>query len=39
MTWAPPTSEEQVLFLRNIQRLLAEGQFVASVVIHNWRNF
>ena len=30
MTWAPPTPEEQVLFLRNIQRLLAEGQFVAS---------
>jgi len=25
-----PTPEEQVLFLRNIQRLLAEGQFVAS---------
>jgi hypothetical protein len=30
MTWAPPTPEEQVLFLRNIQRLLGEGQFVAS---------
>lgn len=30
MTWAPPPPEEQVLFLRNIQRLLAEGQFVAS---------
>ncbi len=30
MTWTPPTPEEQVLFLRNIQRLLAEGQFVAS---------
>jgi hypothetical protein len=30
MTWAPPTPEEQVLFLRNIQRRLAEGQFVAS---------
>ena len=30
MIWAPPTPEEQVLFLRNIQRLLAEGQFVAS---------
>jgi hypothetical protein len=30
MTWMPPTPEEQVLFLRNIQRLLAEGQFVAS---------
>ena len=25
-----PTPEEQVQFLRNIQRLLAEGQFVAS---------
>jgi hypothetical protein len=30
MTWTVPTPEEQVLFLRNIQRLLAEGQFVAS---------
>ena len=30
MTWTPPTPEEQVLFLRNLQRLLAEGQFVAS---------
>ena len=30
MTWPPPAPEEQVLFLRNIQRLLAEGQFVAS---------
>jgi 5-methylcytosine-specific restriction endonuclease McrA len=30
MIWTPPTPEEQVLFLRNIQRLLAEGQFVAS---------
>jgi hypothetical protein len=30
MTLAPPTPEQQVLFLRNIQRLLAEGQFVAS---------
>jgi hypothetical protein len=30
MSWAPPTPEEQVLFLRNIQRLLAEGQFTAS---------
>ncbi len=30
MTWAPPTPEEQVLFLRNVQRLLAEGQFTAS---------
>ena len=30
MTWAPPTPEKQVLFLQNMQRLLAEGQFVAS---------
>jgi len=30
MTWESPTPEQQVLFLRNIQRLLAEGQFVAS---------
>src|ERR1700730_9642895 len=30
MTWAAPTPEEQVRFLRNIQRLLAEGLFVAS---------
>lgn len=30
MDGAPPTPDEQVLFLRNIQRLLAEGQFVAS---------
>lgn len=30
MEWAPPTSDEQVVFLRNMQRLLAEGQFVAS---------
>ena len=30
MTWAVPTPEEQVQFLRNIQRLLAEGLFVAS---------
>jgi hypothetical protein len=30
MTWATPTPEEQVQFLRNIQRLLAEGLFVAS---------
>ena len=30
MTWSPPSPEEQVLFLRNIQRLLDEGQFVAS---------
>ena len=30
MTWAPPSSDEQVRFLRNMQRLLAEGQFVAS---------
>jgi 5-methylcytosine-specific restriction endonuclease McrA len=28
--WPLPTPEEQVRFLRNIQRLLAEGQFVAS---------
>jgi 5-methylcytosine-specific restriction endonuclease McrA len=30
MTWLPPTPEEQVQFLRNVQRLLAEGLFVAS---------
>jgi hypothetical protein len=30
MTWPTPTSDEQVQFLRNIQRLLAEGLFVAS---------
>jgi hypothetical protein len=30
MVLTPPTPEEQVLFLRNIQRLLAEGQFTAS---------
>ena len=30
MTVIPPTPEEQVLFLRNIQRLLVEGQFTAS---------
>ncbi len=30
MTPTPPTPEEQVLFLRNIQRLLMEGLFVAS---------
>src|SRR5262249_47799373 len=30
MTWPVPTPEEQVQFLRNIQRLLAEGQFTAS---------
>ena len=30
MTVVPPTPEEQVLFLRNIQRLLVEGQFTAS---------
>lgn len=30
MTWPVPTPEEQVRFLRNIQRLLAEGLFVAS---------
>lgn len=30
MMWPLPTPEEQVCFLRNIQRLLAEGLFVAS---------
>jgi 5-methylcytosine-specific restriction endonuclease McrA len=30
MTWPIPTPQEQVQFLRNIQRLLAEGLFVAS---------
>jgi hypothetical protein len=33
----PPTLEQQVLFLRNIQRLLGEGLFVASykyVLLH-----
>lgn len=30
MTAMPPTPEKQVLFLRNIQRLLVEGQFTAS---------
>ena len=30
MTCPIPTPEEQVLFLRNVQRLLAEGSFVAS---------
>src|SRR5262249_22184314 len=30
MKWPIPTPEEQVQFLRNIQRLLAEGLFVAS---------
>ena len=30
MTWSIPSPEEQVQFLRNIQRLLAEGLFVAS---------
>jgi 5-methylcytosine-specific restriction endonuclease McrA len=30
MTWPIPTPEEQVQFLRNIQRVLAEGLFVAS---------
>src|SRR5262245_51872924 len=30
MTWPMPTPEEQVQFLRNVQRLLAEGLFVAS---------
>lgn len=30
MTWPIPIPEEQVHFLQNIQRLLAEGSFVAS---------
>ena len=30
MTAMPPSPEDQVLFLRNLQRLLVEGQFVAS---------
>jgi hypothetical protein len=30
MTWPRPTPEEQVQFLRNMQRLLGEGSFVAS---------
>lgn len=30
MTWQIPAPEEQVQFLRNIQRLLSEGLFVAS---------
>ena len=30
MSWSVPTPEDQVRFLRNIQRLLGEGQFVAS---------
>src|SRR5690242_12847753 len=30
MTWPVPTPEEQVQFLRDLQRLLAEGLFVAS---------
>src|SRR5262245_910123 len=30
MTWPLPTPEEQVQFLRNLQRLLSEGLFVAS---------
>lgn len=30
MAWTIPTPEDQVLFLRNLQRLLAEGLFVAS---------
>jgi len=30
MIWPVPTPEQQVQFLRNMQRLLAEGQFVAS---------
>ncbi len=29
-TFSPPNSDDQVLFLRNIQRLLSEGQFTAS---------
>jgi hypothetical protein len=32
MTWPIPTPEEQVHFLRNIQRVLAEGLFVAIFV-------
>ena len=27
---SPPTAEEQLRFLTNLQRLLAEGQFVAT---------
>lgn len=30
MKWPAPPPEDQVQFLRNLQRLLAEGQFVAS---------
>jgi hypothetical protein len=30
MTFPIPAPEEQVQFLRNVQRLLAEGLFVAS---------
>jgi hypothetical protein len=30
MTWPIPSPEEQVQFLRNVQRVLAEGLFVAS---------
>jgi 5-methylcytosine-specific restriction endonuclease McrA len=30
ITWPQPTPEEQVGFLRNIQRLLSEGQFTAT---------
>src|SRR5450755_4007405 len=30
MTWPTPNPEAQVQFLRNVQRLLAEGLFVAS---------
>lgn len=30
MSWPIPTPEDQIRFLRNIQRLLSEGQFVAS---------
>jgi hypothetical protein len=30
MTWPVPPPEEQVQFLRNLQRLLAEGLFIAS---------
>lgn len=27
---SPPTADQQIKFLTNIQRLLAEGQFVAT---------
>jgi hypothetical protein len=30
MSYSPPTPNEQVQFLRNIQRIFAEGNFVAS---------